>query len=182
VGSRSTARRSRGTADPSAALGMTRSGLVPRLRRSDHLRYRFPALPGWADVLRSALRALHPWRLPVSFLPQLAAGKLAARDDKGDGRASIEHSGASDNASGDMSLAPLPSIEALPSPLSSRAQPRDLPFRGPFLDMLLDGYAVAVNRGQRCPGDDDPKGYALQEGPDADLAQCVFGKTGSDQK
>ena len=26
-------------------------GLVPRLRRSDHLRGRYPALPGWAEVL-----------------------------------------------------------------------------------------------------------------------------------
>src|ERR1700678_4835921 len=44
-----------------------------------------PALPGWADVWRSALRASHPWRLPVSFLSQVAAGKSAARDDKGEG-------------------------------------------------------------------------------------------------
>jgi hypothetical protein len=30
------------------------------------------------------------------------------------------------------------SIEASPSPLSSRAQPRDLQFRGPFLEMFFD--------------------------------------------
>src|ERR1700676_4926552 len=35
----------------------------------------FPALPGWADVWRSALRALHLQRSAVSFLPQPAAGK-----------------------------------------------------------------------------------------------------------
>src|SRR5580658_10781289 len=49
-----------------------------------------PALPGWADVWRSALRASHPWRLPVSFLSQVAAGKSAARDDKGEGGPSVE--------------------------------------------------------------------------------------------
>src|ERR1700733_8141056 len=48
-----------------------------------------PALPGWADVWRSALRASHPWRLPVSFLSQLATGKSASRDDKGKGVASM---------------------------------------------------------------------------------------------
>ena len=42
-----------------------------------------PALPGWADVWRSALRASHPWRLPVSFLSQLVAGNSVARDDRG---------------------------------------------------------------------------------------------------
>ena len=31
------------------------------------------------------------------------------------------------------------SMEASPSPLSSRAQPRDLQFRGPFLGMFFDG-------------------------------------------
>jgi hypothetical protein len=40
-----------------------------------------PALPGWADVWRPALRASHPWRLPVSFLSQVVAGNLGARDD-----------------------------------------------------------------------------------------------------
>jgi hypothetical protein len=40
-----------------------------------------PALPGWADVWRSALRASHPSRLPVSFLSQVFAGNFAARDD-----------------------------------------------------------------------------------------------------
>src|SRR5258708_25526607 len=48
--------------------------LVPRLRRSDLFGIDFPALPGWADVWRSALRALHLWRsLPCHFslkLPQ----------------------------------------------------------------------------------------------------------------
>jgi hypothetical protein len=51
-------------------------GLVPRLRRSDHFWIDFPALPGWADVWRSALRALCPWRfLPCHFslsLPQVS--------------------------------------------------------------------------------------------------------------
>jgi hypothetical protein len=69
---------SRGTADPLAALGMTKGertiDLVPRLRRSDPLQIDFPALPGWADVWRSALRALHLWpSLPCHFslnLPQ----------------------------------------------------------------------------------------------------------------
>jgi hypothetical protein len=49
----------------------------------------FPALPGWADVWRSALRASHPWRLPVSFLSQLATGNSTARDDKGKGVAYV---------------------------------------------------------------------------------------------
>jgi hypothetical protein len=45
----------------------------------------------WADVWRSALRALHPWRFfAVSFLPQFATGKLAARITKGEGDASHE--------------------------------------------------------------------------------------------
>jgi hypothetical protein len=57
-------------------------GLVPHLRRSDLFGIDFPALPGWADVWRSALRAL-------SFLPQLAAGKSAARDDKGESEFSL---------------------------------------------------------------------------------------------
>jgi hypothetical protein len=30
-------------------------------------------------------------------------------------------------------------MEAPPSPLSSRAKPRDLQFRGPFLEMFFDG-------------------------------------------
>jgi hypothetical protein len=29
-------------------------------------------------------------------------------------------------------------MKPLPSPLSSRAQPRDLRFRGPFLEMFFD--------------------------------------------
>ena len=49
-----------------------------------------PALPGWADVWRSALRASHPWRLPVSFLSQVVAGSSVARDHKGEGNASLE--------------------------------------------------------------------------------------------
>ena len=35
-------------------------GLEPHLRRSDHRRVCAPALPGWAHVWRSALRASHP--------------------------------------------------------------------------------------------------------------------------
>jgi hypothetical protein len=100
----------RGTADPSATLLVTQGegtiGLVPRLRRSDLLRYRFPALPGWADVWRSALRALHPLgsvTTPLkpkeglngprispgwgagSFVPQPAAGRSHAPYDTGRG-------------------------------------------------------------------------------------------------
>jgi hypothetical protein len=78
------------TADPSAALLMTQC-------RTYGARILFgidsPALPGWADVWRSApstssgqaLRASHPCRFPVSFLSQFVAGNLAARDDKGEG-------------------------------------------------------------------------------------------------
>jgi hypothetical protein len=65
-------------------------GLVPRLRRSVIFGIGFPALPGWANVWRSALRAFGSvtfWRsalrafasvtiFAVSFLPQLGAGKL----------------------------------------------------------------------------------------------------------
>ena len=48
-------------------------GLVPRLRRSIIFGIGFPALPGWADVWRSALRALPPWRfLPCHFSLNLA--------------------------------------------------------------------------------------------------------------
>src|SRR5258708_39410813 len=78
-------------------------GLVPRLRRSDPLRDHFPALPGWADVWRSALRALHLCDFCRVILLQLAAGKSAAptaapwhagaqqgrRDDKEEGNGSI---------------------------------------------------------------------------------------------
>jgi hypothetical protein len=94
---------------------MTQRGLVPRRRRSGLLRYCFPALPGWADVLRSALRALHTLRssrchfslyLPRASLLLLMNNGLSrspfqkggrncrslgcARDDKGDGCAPIE--------------------------------------------------------------------------------------------
>ncbi len=59
----------------------------------------FPALPGWADVWRSALRALHLGQsLPCHF-SLLAADKSPAptagrgrRDDKGKSDASIERS------------------------------------------------------------------------------------------
>jgi hypothetical protein len=47
----------------------------------------------WQEI---RIRALHPWRFWVSSLPQLAAGKLAARDDKGEGGASIWCDGSND--------------------------------------------------------------------------------------
>jgi hypothetical protein len=36
------------------------------------------------------------------------------------------------------------SPEALPSPLSSRAKPRDLQFRGPFLGMFFDRVVMGL--------------------------------------
>jgi hypothetical protein len=42
------------------------------------------------------------------------------------------------------------SMEAPPSPLSSRAKPRDLQFRGPFLEMFFDrAYPDFLLRGTR---------------------------------
>jgi hypothetical protein len=38
----------------------------------------------------------------------------------------------------EISLLPSPQVEAPPSPLSSRAEPRDLQFSGPFLEMFFD--------------------------------------------
>jgi hypothetical protein len=35
-------------------------------------------------------------------------------------------------------------MEASPSPLSSRAQPRDLQFRGPFLEMFFDRVVMGL--------------------------------------
>jgi hypothetical protein len=66
------------------------TGLVPRLRRSDHLRDWFPALPGWAEVLTTGPPGLASIAIfAVSFLSQLATGKPVAptahrarRDDK----------------------------------------------------------------------------------------------------
>jgi len=62
--------------------------------------------PGWADVWQSALRAWHQWLfLPVSFLlSQLASGKSAARDDKGEIGASIRIS----CWLGELQIPPLP--------------------------------------------------------------------------
>jgi hypothetical protein len=51
-----------------------------------------------------------------------------ARDDKGWGGAFLRHPSVQQ---------PL-SMEASPFPLSSRAQPRDLQFSGPFLEMFSD--------------------------------------------
>ena len=52
----------------------------------------FPALPGWADVWRSALRALASMAIfAVSFHPQLAAGKLAAPNEQNDFSISIRY-------------------------------------------------------------------------------------------
>jgi hypothetical protein len=67
-------------------LLMTQRGLVPRLQRSDHLRYRFPALPGWAHIWWSALRALHPWRLlPCHFSLDLPQASQRAPYDRSRG-------------------------------------------------------------------------------------------------
>jgi hypothetical protein len=50
-------------------------------------------------------------------------------------------------------------IEPLPLPLSSRAQPRDLQFRGPLLEMFFDG---AKPRDLRCAL---PRDHTLQKQP-----------------
>ena len=58
----------------------------------------FPALPGWADVWQSALRASHPWQpLPCHFSLYLPQASRVARDDKGDGGAAIGCDGCNDN-------------------------------------------------------------------------------------
>ena len=42
------------------------------------------------------------------------------------------------------------SMEASPSPLSSRAQPRDLQFRGPFVEMFFDRAYPDFLQGRVC--------------------------------
>jgi hypothetical protein len=60
--------------------------LVPLLRRSDPLPIHFPALPGWADVWRSALRALHLLRsLPCHFTLNLPQASRLLGEDQGKG-------------------------------------------------------------------------------------------------
>src|SRR3954454_6560493 len=73
----------------SQALGMTERertiGQVPRLRRSD-LFFDFPALPGWADVWRSAPPGLASTAIcrVIGFMTSPKA-RSSARDDKGKG-------------------------------------------------------------------------------------------------
>jgi hypothetical protein len=93
-------------------------GLVPRLRRSDPLRDRFPSPTGWADVWRSALRALHLWpSLPCHFslnLPQ--ANQLLPR-----------HAGAGGMAKGRVSplhALQLPIISPINRNIFHRSTPR----------------------------------------------------------
>jgi hypothetical protein len=111
--------------------------LVPHLRRSDPLQIDFPALPGWADVWRSALRALHLWRsLPCHFslnLPQASqllgmtkeSAKLpwkavaGRRPTQGDERAPVKN----------HLLWSRRSFLCHPE-----RQPRDLQFSGPFVE------------------------------------------------
>jgi hypothetical protein len=72
--------------------------LVPRLRRSDPLRDRFPSPSGLGSRLAVGPPGLASMAIfAVSFLPQLAAGTSAAptarrggQDDKGESDASIE--------------------------------------------------------------------------------------------
>jgi hypothetical protein len=76
-----------------------------------------------------------------------------ARDDKGEGNGSIK-SGCRTEAffitlsrpqTNDPSVEHPLFMEPLPSPLSSRAKPRDLRFRGPFLEMF---FSRAQRRGE----------------------------------
>jgi hypothetical protein len=67
----------------------------------------------------------------MAVMTKLAADKLAPRDDRGCGGASVRHP----SVRHPSVQQPL-SIEASPFPLSSRAKPRDLQFRGPLLRMF----------------------------------------------
>jgi hypothetical protein len=70
-----------------------------------------------------------------------------ARDDKREGDASIGERLLNESRFSSpwrpmhrlQFLQPLFQMEAPPSPLSSRAQPRDLQFSGPFLEMFFEG-------------------------------------------
>jgi hypothetical protein len=69
----------RGTADPSASLLMTQGGGSRNNPTQAKRRLEWATQSFVASV-----------ESPVSVLPQLAAGKLVARDDKGEGDASME--------------------------------------------------------------------------------------------
>jgi hypothetical protein len=76
--------------------------------------------------------------------PQNCRSLGFARDDKGEGGAPIWGDGINDKGVECRASIRHPSVqqplsfEAPPFPLSSRAKPRDLQFRGPFLEMFFD--------------------------------------------
>ena len=112
----------RGTADPSAALGMTKGRVV---------------LPFGVMVATATSQTL--------FIPPSTCRRQAQLLGMKNGREALRWRAGLKEVFSDSFVAsvanevqPLLSMEALPSPLSSRAQPRDLQFRGPLLEMFSD--------------------------------------------
>ena len=107
---------------------------------------------------RISCRTWWRWRTSCAFpygkahtrpcLAQRGRKSGYARDDKGEGDASMEsgcwtegvfhHLGWAEGDENAFEPGQPLSMEAPPSPLSSRAQPRDLQFSGPFVEMFFD--------------------------------------------
>jgi hypothetical protein len=97
-------RKVRGTADPSASLGMTKERATVSKR-----------------VVAGPMSSSSPW---------MAQRQMAIPVEMSDENVTVQQ--------------PL-FMRPLPFPLSSRAKPRDLQFRGPFVEMFFDRSVVEAS-------------------------------------